>query len=222
MELSPTIGRKDRRVAGSRPERTIDCLVPKDRSDRPTVCGDGKRQVARRRSAKPNGPADAAAAMTRTTFDIIVEAMLGGSAGLSAERFGRVLALNFETIPWHLIYTMFSVPEWVPFPRRGRAMQARDFLHRLVKARRAKPSAQPDLLDVLLAARDPESGLSMSDAEVVKNLLTFIAAHETTAVALTWTFWLLAKDQDVQQRLFDEVAALAGREPDRYPPCRRT
>jgi cytochrome P450 len=55
------------------------------------------------------------------------------------------------------------------------------------------------------------------------NLLTFIAAaHETTAVALTWTFWLLAKDQDVQQRLFDEVAALAGREPDRYPPCRRT
>ena len=146
-------GDNDGIIADHRPERpagrriapgTNDrFLVPKDRSDRPTVCGDGKRQVARRRSAKPNGPADAAAAMTRTTFDIIVEAMLGGSAGLSAERFGRVLALNFETIPWHLIYTMFSVPEWVPFPRRGRAMQARDFLHRLVKARRAKPSRNP-------------------------------------------------------------------------------
>jgi cytochrome P450 len=87
-------------------------------------------------------------------------------------------------------------------------------MHRLVKARRAKPSAQPDLLDLLLAARDAESGRSMSDAEVVKNLLTFIAAgHETTAVALTWTLWLLAKDQDAQQRLVDEIAALAGDDP---------
>jgi cytochrome P450 len=184
----------------------------------PVFAAMAQRQAARWRSATPDGPdgpVDAAAAMTRTTFDIIVETMLGGSASLDAERYGRALALNFETIPWHLIYTMFSIPEWVPFPNRRRAMQARDFLHRdmhrLVEARRANPSAQPDLLDLLLAARDPESGRSMSDSEVVKNLLTFITAgHETTAVALTWTLWLLAKDQDAQQRLVDEITALAG------------
>jgi cytochrome P450 len=94
-------------------------------------------------------------------------------------------------------------------------MQSRDFLHRdmrrLVETRRAKRSAQADLLDLLLAARDPESGRSMNDAEVVNNLLTFIAAgHETTAVALTWTLWLLAKDQATQQRVFDEVTDIAG------------
>jgi len=54
----------------------------------------------------------------------------------------------------------------------------------------------------------------MSDAEVVNNLLTLITAgHETTAVALTWTLWLLAKDQSAQQRVYDEVTALAGDAP---------
>jgi cytochrome P450 len=54
----------------------------------------------------------------------------------------------------------------------------------------------------------------MSDAEVVNNLLTFIAAgHETTAVALTWTLWLLAKDQTSQQRACDEVANVVGTGP---------
>ncbi len=177
-----------------------------------------QRQVDRWRQAAPNRPVDAAAAITRTTFDIIVETMLGGSERLDAERYGRALTENFNTIPWHLIYTMFSIPEWMPFPNRARAMQARDFLHqdihRLVAIRRAKPSSEPDLLDLLLSARDPETGRSMSNGEVVNNLLTFIAAgHETTAVALTWTLWLLSKDQASQQRVFDEVVAVAGDAP---------
>jgi len=145
--------------------------------------------------------------------------MLGGSASLDAQHYSRALTANFETIPWHLIYTMFAVPEWVPFPNRSGAMAERDFLHRdmrrLIAARRAaKPAALPDLLDLLLSARDAETGRSMSDGEVVNNLLTFIAAgHETTAVALTWTLWLLAKDEVVQQRLYDEITALAGNRP---------
>jgi cytochrome P450 len=181
----------------------------------PVFAAMAERQVERWGAAELDGPVDAAAAITRTTFDIIVESMLGGSASLDAERYSRALTENFETIPWHLIYTMFAIPEWVPFPNRSRAMQSRDFLHRdmhrLVETRRAKRSAQADLLDLLLAARDPESGRSMNDAEVVNNLLTFIAAgHETTAVALTWTLWLLAKDQATQQRVFDEVTDIAG------------
>jgi cytochrome P450 len=170
--------------------------------------------------------------MTRTTFDIIVESMLGGSASLDPERYSRALTENFDTIPWHLIYTMFAVPDWMPFPNRNRAMRSRDFLHRdmrrIIEARRAKPSPQPDLLDQLLAARDPETGRGMSDAEVVNNLLTFIAAgHETTAVALTWKLWLLAKDQASQQRAFDEVVNVVGAGPftaahvDRLVFCRQ-
>ena len=174
-----------------------------------------QRQVERWRAVQRAIPIDAAAAMTHTTFEIIVEAMLGGSASLDVERYSRALTDNFDTIPWHIIYVMFSIPDWMPYPHRRRAMQARDFLHRdirrIVESRRAIRSSQPDLLNLLLAARDHELGRSMSDDEIVTNLLTFITAgHETTAVALTWALWLLAKDQATQQRVFEEVRAVAG------------
>jgi cytochrome P450 len=169
--------------------------------------------------ATPRGePVDAAAAMTRTTFDIIVETMLGGSASLDADRYSRAIKESFATIPWHIIYAQLLLPEWMPYPHRRRARRARDFLHqeirRTVEARRGTNATPPDLLDLLLKARDPESGRTMTDEEVMKNLITFITAgHETTSVALTWTLWLLAKDQPTQQRVFDEVSAVAGRGP---------
>jgi len=184
----------------------------------PAFAAMAERQVQRWRAIKGGATVDAAAALTRTTFDIIVETMLGGSASLDADRYSRALTLNFETMPWHLIYAILGLPEWLPFPRRRRALKARDFLHadvlRIVRERSAANAARPDLLDLLLSARDPETGRSMSAEEAMKNLLTFITAgHETTAVALTWTLWLVAKDQRVQAQLFDEVAAVAGRDP---------
>jgi cytochrome P450 len=174
-----------------------------------------ERQAERWKAIDQTKPVDAAAAMTRTTFDIIVDAMLGGSASLDAEAFGRALTDSFNTISWQIIYVLFGLPEWLPYPNRRRALRARDFLRRdllrIVQARRVKPSAQPDLLDLLLAARDPETERTMTDAQVVNNLLTFIiAGHETTAVALSWTLWLLAKDQATQERTFQEAKAVAG------------
>lgn len=181
----------------------------------PTFAAMAARQIERWRTVPPNVPTDAGAAMTRTTFDIIVEAMLGGAANLDAEAYSRAMMVSFETIPWHLLYAILSLPNWMPYPHRRRAMEARDYLHRevsrIVETRRAAPAPQPDLLDLLLTARDPETERQMSDNEVVANLITFISAgHETTAVALTWTLWLLAKDQSAQQRVLEEVAAVAG------------
>lgn len=177
-----------------------------------------QRQVEQWRTNGGTQQVDAAAAMTRTTFDIIVDALLGGTANLDAESYSRALSQSFNTIPWQIIYVLFSLPDWLPYPGRRRAYRARDFLRqdllRIVAARRAAPSTHGDLLDSLLAARDPETGRSMSDQEAVNNLLTFIiAGHETTAVALSWTLWLLAKDQESQQRVFEEVVAVAADAP---------
>jgi cytochrome P450 len=181
-----------------------------------------QRQVERWRTNGGTQQVDAAAAMTRTTFDIIVDALLGGTANLDAESYSRALSQSFNTIPWQIIYVLFSLPDWLPYPGRRRAYRARDFLRqdllRIVAARRAAPSTHGDLLDSLLAARDPETGRSMSDQEAVNNLLTFIiAGHETTAVALSWTLWLLAKDQESQQRVFEEVVAVAADAPIAAP-----
>ncbi|HUC52383.1 MAG TPA: cytochrome P450 [Xanthobacteraceae bacterium] len=180
----------------------------------PVFTRTAERQAQEWRSVPPGEAVDIAAVMTRTTFDIIVETMLGGSARLDAERYSEALKVSFETIPWHIVYAQFGLPEWMPYPHRRRAARARDFLQqeirRTVEARRRGSAVAPDLLDLLLKARDPESGRSMTDDEVVKNLITFITAgHETTSVALTWTLWLLAKDQATQERVAHEVATVA-------------
>jgi cytochrome P450 len=113
---------------------------------------------------------------------------------------------------------MFSAPVWIPFPGRRRAIRARDYLHReiggIVAARRAKPTSRDDLLGRLLTARNAETDIGMTDAELVTNLLTFInAGHDTTAVALTWTLWLIARDVTVQQQIFEEVRRVVGEKP---------
>ena len=90
----------------------------------PIFAAMAQRQLERWRAAERAVPVDVAAAMTHTTFEIIVEAMLGGSTSLDADRYSRALTDNFDTIPWHIVYVMFSIPEWMPYPHRRRAMRA--------------------------------------------------------------------------------------------------
>ena len=79
-----------------------------------------------------------------------------------------------------------------------------------------------DLVTLLLEAKDPETGQMMNDRDIVNNLFTFIAAgHETTALALTWTFYLLSRHPEIEQLLVDEIASVTGGGPlavsrDRY------
>jgi cytochrome P450 len=172
-------------------------------------------QVARWRNSPKHAPVEAGAAMTRTTLDVIVATMPGGAANLNVEDYGRALAQAFDAARWLSLFAMLSLPRWVPFPGWRRAIRASDYLHRemerIFAARRARPPSRPDLLDLLVAARDGETGRAMTGAELLTNLLTFInAGHETTAVALTWALWLVARDDAVQQRLFGEVEAVAG------------
>jgi cytochrome P450 len=181
----------------------------------PVFAAMAMRQVEPWRAAPGGAPVDVAAAMTRTTFEVIVEILLGSSTAADAARVEQALEVAFKAVLWHGMLGLFGLPRWMPFPGRRRASRACDYLHRemarLVGARRAAPGARRDLVDLLLGARDAESGRMMTDAELATNLLTFIGAgHETTAVALTWTLWLVAKDADVQQRLFAVACAVAG------------
>ena len=74
-----------------------------------------------------------------------------------------------------------------------------------------------DLLDLLMAARDPESGEEFSPSQLRDQIATMIlAGHETTAVALCWSVYLLAQVPEVQDRIAHEAAAVlpdSGTEP---------
>jgi cytochrome P450 len=83
-----------------------------------------------------------------------------------------------------------------------------------VAERRRTGERHEDLLSLMLDARDPDTGESLNDEEICDNLLTFIAAgHETTALALSWTFYLLSRHPDIERRVLDEIAAVTGGAP---------
>ena len=65
-------------------------------------------------------------------------------------------------------------------------------------------------------ATDPETGKPMNAVDIRNNLMTFITAgHETTALALTWTFYLLSLHPEVEERVRGEIAAVTGGGPVR-------
>ncbi len=99
--------------------------------------------------------------------------------------------------------------------RKGQA-ELDAIIYAMIAERRRSPGDRGDLLSMLLEAVDPEDATaSMSDRQVRDECLTImLAGHETTANALSFGLWLLAKHPEVQMRLHDEAAAvLAGRAP---------
>ena len=81
----------------------------------------------------------------------------------------------------------------------------------LVAERRANSAGKDDLLQRLANAVNPETGARMSDELLIDNLLTFfLAGHETTAKAVTWTLYLLARAPDYQNRILEEIRQVVG------------
>jgi cytochrome P450 len=76
----------------------------------------------------------------------------------------------------------------------------------LIARRRSEPEEHFDFLNMLMAARDRESGAPMSDRELIDEVMTLIVAgHETTASALTWTWYLLGQHPAAAERLRGEA-----------------
>ena len=112
--------------------------------------------------------------------------------------------------------------EKLPLPVFVRVRKARERLdkviHRVIAERRRGASVEaPDLVSMLLAARDPEnpSEPGMSDEQIRDEAMTiFLAGHETTANAMAWTWYLLSQSTGVETKLHDELARiLDGRTP---------
>lgn len=96
----------------------------------------------------------------------------------------------------------------LPIPSTRRFLRARETFDRVVYGmiadRRRSGRDQDDLLSHLLHAR--EDGRGMTDEQIRDEVLTlFLAGHETTAVALAWTFWLLAGEPDAERELHGAV-----------------
>ena len=86
-----------------------------------------------------------------------------------------------------------------------------NIIFRMIKERRTSGEEFDDLLGMLMAARDEESNTGMSEKQLRDEVMTiFIAGHETTAKALTWSFYFLNQHPEVLQTLQQEVKQVLG------------
>jgi cytochrome P450 len=115
-------------------------------------------------------------------------------------------------------------PRWMPTPARRRARASvasmRKVTDEMVRATRADPTRDAPLVQALLAASDPQTGLPISDDDISNDLLIFmLAGHDTTATALTYSLWVLGHHPDIQDRVAAEASAIGDREltPDDVP-----
>lgn len=104
---------------------------------------------------------------------------------------------------------MFLLPEWVPTPDNidfwQHLYQMDEAIYQMIQQRRKADAESSDLLTMLLQLED-EAGNRMSDREVRDEVVTLMmAGHETTAIALTWTWMLLAQHPDVEAKLVNEI-----------------
>lgn len=173
-------------------------------------------RAVNRLSAHLGGETDISEEMMATTFEVILETMVSGDARFDKKAFGDRITRYFETVPYIAAITVLRLPKWFPYPgkRRSRAENGvlRGQMIEIIANRRANPrpgGAAPDLLDMMIAAEDPEDRRTMTDGELADNLLTFVVAgHETTAIALTWALFLVANAPDVERKLLDEVTSV--------------
>lgn len=179
-------------------------------------------EVVARIQARPTGAIfDMQFEMMRFTMDVICRTMFSMSVADGASRLSDAIT---ETLHWVGVrgLQLLRLSPRVPTPANRRFVRALaqldEFLHGLIRARTdsGELGQRGDLLDLLLQATDPESGRGMSHQQLRDELVTvFLAGHETTAVALTWTWALLAQHRFARDQLDAELAqVLAGRDPN--------
>ncbi len=171
-------------------------------------------------AARRGRPTDLLPEMARVTLDVICDTTISGGDGLERAAVARAVTRFVETVGRPSMLDMLGAPRWIPRPARviARADRTLDRMTDKVIARRLEtgPKDPPDLVDLMLAAEDPETGQAMGRVEARNNLLTFVAAgHETTALALSWALWLMAFDPAAQVRARDAARAVLA--PDGRP-----
>jgi cytochrome P450 len=163
---------------------------------------------------------DVSTAMMEVTLNIISRTMFSSDSDDIVTIMGRS-AGRYQTEMRPNIMDMLGWPRWLAdLPRSGVARRTLGefdrVIDRLIDERTRNPGNYPkDLLARLVAARDEQTGGGMSAQEVRDHIITiFLAGHETTAMAMTWTWFLLSQHPQEESRLHAELdSVLGGRAP---------
>jgi len=156
-------------------------------------------------------------AMMRLTLDIVAKTLFDTDVSREAEDVGAALQVLMSKFFRQAGFALL-LPSFIPIPTTRRLQRAvgqlDKVIYEIIRRRRTSGQTSGDLLSVLLRAQDDE-GLGMTDRQLHDEIMTlFLAGHETTANALSWTWLLLGQNPGVEEKLVEELRrVLSGRSP---------
>jgi cytochrome P450 len=160
-------------------------------------------------------PLDVVSEMKRLTLRLVGLTLFGTELGDGMRTISRALEIaraHFMRRMWQPIRLPMSIPTKNNRVFLQAIRGAEEVIYRIIAEHRQQPKAnQHNLLSMLLRAKDEDTVERMSDRQLRDELLTIITAgHETTAVALSWTWCLLAQHEDVERKLHEELSSVLG------------
>jgi cytochrome P450 len=151
--------------------------------------------------------------MMRLALEIVVKTLFNADVSNDADKVGDVLSRLVKP------FASQATLKWIAdnrLPTRTHrsfnhdSNQIDDIVYRIINERRAGGVDQGDLLSMLLAAHD-EDGSQMTDRQLRDEVMTlFLAGHETTALTLSWAWYLMARNPAVEQKFHEELDRVLG------------
>ena len=152
--------------------------------------------------------------MMRLTLEIVVKTLFNADVSADADKVGRVLSqivkpfASQATIKW-ILDNRLPTTNHRRFDRAAREIDA--IVYRIIADRRQSGLDEGDLLSMLLQAHD-EDGSWMTDRQLRDEVMTlFLAGHETTALTLSWAWYLLARNPEAERIFHAELDEVLGK-----------
>jgi cytochrome P450 len=146
--------------------------------------------------------------MMRLTLEIVVRCLFSADISTDVDHVGDTLKelvkpfASQATLAW-ILNNRLPTPAHLRFHKFAKRID--DVVYRIIAERRASGKDEGDLLSMLLAARD-DDGSQMSDQQLRDEVMTlFLAGHETTALTLAWSWYLLGKNPEVEKKFHAEL-----------------
>ncbi len=160
-------------------------------------------------------PLDVAEEMSSLTMEIVGRTLFSMDMSESIDDIGRAMTTVIAAFGTLNPLDFLGWPAWIPRPRsrttRAALARLEVAIQGIISERRRVREAPDDFLSLLMAGRDEETGEGMSDKQLRDEVVTFFTAgHETTAMALTWTLYLLSRHPAVERELHEEVDRVLG------------